>query len=864
MARFYKNILLPGPALALLMLGFSTSAISQARKSSADSIKIAIEPVYDLPGKSHRFFFGEGYRKLWSTPVTVPVFNLAKEKGGLKILEKGGGMQTKSLRLQDATGQEWVIRSIQKYPERVLPPTLRKSVAADIIQDQIAAEHPFSAITVPPMAEALGIPHANPKLVYVPDDAAFGSFQKDFANQVFLFEEREPLDASKTDNTDKMREKLLDDNDNSLDQKTFLKARLLDMVLGDWDRHADQWRWERTKGKNGTIYEPVPRDRDQVYYTTDGVLPWLVSHHLLMSKFQSFEGHIRSVSRWNFNARFVDREFLTGLDEKDWITAIEEVQSKLTDELITKSIKLMPADIYKLCGQEITQKVIARRNELKETGLRHYRSISKVVEILGTDKHEQVSITNEASGKVYVKINKIKKDGDKEQVIYKRTFDPAVTKEIRIYGMDGKDIFAVHGAESSKITVRMIGGGDEDTFTIDSNVTGKGKRYIYDRSDKKNTIPSSAQAHIRTSADTAVNSYKHDTFKYDFFQPLILGSYNRDYGVQFLGTFILQKQGFRKDPYAYRQSLTVNYGFGAEALLLKYNGEFIKAVGNNDLLVSASSKGPNYTSYFFGVGNNTEFVNEGKKKARYYRNIYNYLDADIRLRHRYDNWTVSAGVGAAYYNGDADDNQNKYLEDYNLQHPEESVYAGHGFAGALATVTLDTRNKSIVPHKGVYWITDLRAMKGLNPVANSYGQIKSEFSFFITPGSDSTFIVADRIGGGTTFGNAAYFQQLTLGGSQNLRGFYSWRFTGKSMAYNNFEVRMKLADVTSYLLPGTLGLIAFNDIGRVWTPGEKSDALHVGYGGGLFFLPGELFLVQGVVGFSKEGVYPYISAGFRF
>ncbi len=42
---------------------------------------------------------------------------------------------------------------------------MRETVAASIIQDQIAAEHPFSAIVVPPLAKALNIPHANPEAV---------------------------------------------------------------------------------------------------------------------------------------------------------------------------------------------------------------------------------------------------------------------------------------------------------------------------------------------------------------------------------------------------------------------------------------------------------------------------------------------------------------------------------------------------------------------------------------------------------------------------------------------------------------------------------------------------------------------------
>ncbi|WP_244311267.1 hypothetical protein [Mucilaginibacter metallidurans] len=427
-------------------------------QTPADSIKLAIEPSYNNVSGTHQFFLGDNYRKLWAAPVTLPVFHLTAEKGGLKILQRGGGKQTKSLRLQDPTGQQWVLRTIQKYPEKGLPVDLRPTVAKDILQDQVSAAHPFSALTVPPLAEALGVPHSNPKIVYIPDDPAFGEYQKDFANQVFLFEEREPLDAEKTDNTEKVQRKLQDDNDNRVDQKIVLRARLLDMLLGDWDRHEDQWRWEKIDGKHETVYEPVPRDRDQVYYKTSGVLPWIVAHQWLKSKFQGYSDEIRDINGWNFNARYFDRYFLNQLSEDDWKEQIAYVQSKLTDDLIKKAVHLMPDTIYKLSGPEIISKMIARRNILQKQALEYYKFISIYVDVPASDKTDKFTIAHESNGDITLTINKIKKDGSIDKVTYQRTFKPDVTKEIRMYGFDGDDFFTVTGSTPSPITVRMIGG----------------------------------------------------------------------------------------------------------------------------------------------------------------------------------------------------------------------------------------------------------------------------------------------------------------------------------------------------------------------------------------------------------------------
>lgn len=848
--------------LLLILLLFYTAGHAQQVKT--DSIRIAVEPEYNQVGKAHRFWFGDNYRALWAAPVKLRVFRLEDEKGGLKILQKGGGLQTMSLRLQDSTGQQWVLRTIQKYPERGLPPKLRPTVAKDILQDQVSAAHPFAALTVPPLAQALGIPHSNPQIVYVKDDPALGKYAKDFANKVFLFEEREPLDAEKTDNTEKVQRKLKDDNDNRVDEKTVLKARLLDMLLGDWDRHEDQWRWEKIDEKKGSVYEPVPRDRDQVYYRTAGVFPWIVSHQWLKSKFQGYSDEIRDVEGWNFNARYFDRYFLNQLSEDDWREQITYVQKTLTDSVITAAVKLMPDTIFKLSGNAIIKRMKARRNNLLKQALEYYRFISIYVEIPATDKRDNFSINEQKDGELEVTVKKIKKDGDIDKTTYHRIFKPGVTKEVRLYGFDGNDVFSVSGDTPSPIKVRMIGGAGVDSFYVDKKLNNRSKLYVYDRSDSTNIVPPSSDARIRTSKDTGVNNYNKTSFKYDRFEPIILANYNTDIGILLIGGFSYEKHGFRGEPYSFREEFLTNYSLSRKSLLFTYVADFKNAIGNNDIRINALSRGPNNVSNFFGIGNGTPFVNEGDKKITYYRNRYDLVTTDVSLYHRYGNWLLNAGIGGQFYNSQADNNTSRFLNDYNATHPDEDVFSTKWSVGLVGGAAYDTRNKGTITSSGVYWNTTVTSMKAINGSHNAYTQVLSEFSFYLNPDRDSVLIIANRTGGGTYFGNADYFQQIKLGGPQTLRGYHTWRFTGRSMLYNNLELRLKVLDFTSYLLPGSVGIIGFNDIGRVWSATDSSNAWHDGYGGGIYVIPAELVLIQAAVGFSKEGSLPYISVGFRF
>ena len=527
--------------LAIIGAALFSEAFAQGTPA-ADSMTVAIEPTYTQVSAVHRWLLGNSYRQLWAAPVKLRVFHLAREKGGLTILQRGGGLQTKSLRMRDAKGQEWVLRTIQKYPERGLPPTLRATIAKDILQDQVSASHPYAALVVPPLARALGIPHANPEVVFVPDDPALGQYRADFANQVFLFEEREPLDADKTDNTEKTQNRLEKDHDNRVDQATVLRARLLDMLLGDYDRHEDQWRWERREGDGGSLYEPVPRDRDHVFYKPSGAFPWALSRHLLKANVQGYDDHIRSINRWNDKAKDFDRYFLNALSEEDWKTQLAYVQAHLPDSLLARAVRLLPPTIYRLGGPALTRTLIVRRANLGRQAMKYYHFLARKVSVPASDKRERLEVAHLPGGQLRVTSTSLKKDGTLGHQLYQRTFDPADTREVRLYGLGGDDIFEVTGAAHSHIKVRLIGGDGNDTFTVAPEVAARRKLLIYDRSDEPNTLPAPGRAYLRTSTDTAVNSFSRTGFRYDFLQPLLLAGYSKDYGVQLIGNLFTRSR----------------------------------------------------------------------------------------------------------------------------------------------------------------------------------------------------------------------------------------------------------------------------------------------------------------------------------
>ena len=191
-----------------------------------------------IPGKEyqrtdwHNFFWGEHYRKEWNTAIRVENFYLDTAVGGLTPTEEGGGRQTKSLRLKDKNGKEYVLRSVNKDFSRALK-NMDGTFISRVAKDQVSIGHPYAAYTITPMIQAAGIYHTIPKMVFVPKQDALGKFNEEFGDQLYLFEERPDENQEDADNfgnsknvvgSEKLFEKLWDENDNYIDQAAFAKG----------------------------------------------------------------------------------------------------------------------------------------------------------------------------------------------------------------------------------------------------------------------------------------------------------------------------------------------------------------------------------------------------------------------------------------------------------------------------------------------------------------------------------------------------------------------------------------------------------------------------------------------------------------
>jgi hypothetical protein len=823
-----------------------------------DSIVVAPNTKFAEASGLKRWFLGHNYRKEWATPVKMKVFDITKENGGFTIKSLGGGKQTKSLTITDKQGRDWVIRTINKDPAKAIPQNLHNSIAETIAQDFISGSYPYSAMLVPPLAEKINVTVPRPRLFYVPDDPALGIYRPIFAKQVILLEQKDPTpDNSDTKSSFKVFDNLIEDNDNRVDQQNVLKARLLDMLVADWDRHLDQWKFGVSDTGKGKLYYPIPRDRDQAFYNSDGALVKYVSRSLLPF-FKGFgKTNIPKISWLNWAARDFDRLFLNDLDWSEWEKTIKEFQSALNDETLAKAVLNIPKEVQPLSAGDFAQKLKERRDVLLNRGKDYYDFISDQVNVLGSNKNEYFKVTEAGKG-FRVQVYKRTKESDFASLMYDRTFSPDETDEVHLYGFNGDDIFDIDEKVHSKVRIRIIGGKGHDVFNVKGNV----KNFIYDVSYDSNRVENRNRSKVFIDEDPLRNYYKLTGFDYNVNKiPTVnLGFNAEDLLMVGLG-FTRKVYGFRKEPYSSAQKLTTLYAVNRKAYKIRYTGEFNEILGKSDILIDAQLVEPALNN-FFGLGNNTEFTQD----RNFYRARYKFAAADVLLRKRV-NTVLSFNIGPSVYHywNRNENNKGRILEKPSLIGLDSaSVYSAKTFLGGKAGVLIDFIDNYFLPTRGIYWNTELVSYGGITGDAKPMTRLLTDMTVYGSLSIPAKAVAVLKLGGGHIFNKKFdYFQALNLGQNNYLRGFRKNRFSGRSLAYGSLEMRVKLFGSKSYIFPGDVGIIGFGDIGRVWMPGEVSKKWHTSYGTGLYYTPFNLVIVSATVAFSKEETIFNFSVGTK-
>ena len=858
----------------LCLLAVAPAARAQSRRDSV----VTITPGEEYQaGALRRTLFGSGWRDLWTTPVTVPVFDPATFAGGLKFDKRGGGKQTKTVHLVEENGwHKYLFRSVDKFLLQTLPPALQGTALGDVIQDEASTMLPGAPLLVPPLLQAIGALYVTPKMYVMANSPRLGPVRDTFANMLGTFElkpseapNKEPGFAGSRSikGTDEFLEDLASSRAHRLNEREFLAVRLIDFLINDADRAPDNMDWARFGNEGAYTWRPLSRDRDWAFMDARGLWNTLVVRRVFPKLIPFSESvPLRGLTD---KTDFLDRLLLQRLSANDFREVSLRVQRALTDSVIADAVAQVPREMrtQTTAAERLTTVLRARRDALPEVAMAFYRTLSGEVDVHVTNEADRIVVQRHDDGSVTVTVTDPERravsstsersadgsvvttsDGSvAEPPYYERTFYPSETNEVRIYTEGGNDAAVVRGAASRSIVVRIIGGKGDDVL---ADSAGGGKTFLYD-SEGNNRFVTASGTHVDQRPWTAPKQgygfRLDDSWKPDYgtkfgWHPVF--DYNTGAGVILGVGPTYREYGFRRLPYHWEA--TANFMVGTGNGRLGASAELNHREENSPRGFRVTALASQLESIrFFGYGNNTPTVGSSE-------NLVNQTIVGVEPSFVWEiGWRRREGRDVLQQNSDTvrlalrplvgEFRVGPVLSWYHPEPGASSILAktdvrganDFGVAGATVALDLDRTDDNGVPTMG--W--KLNAEAGAYPLqsgsGDAFGTASARGSFYVPLSHPGGPHLAFRAGGEWATGDYPVQFSAGLGRRRSLRGYQFRRFAGDVATYGGTELRVPVGTV-NLLVRSQLGVFGLVDAGRVWFDGNSNGGWHSGVGGGFW------------------------------
>ncbi|MEM6787351.1 MAG: hypothetical protein AAF715_07515 [Myxococcota bacterium] len=845
------------------------------------TVRVAASGRYGA-GRVHRFLFGGGYRDLWEAQIELPLLDLDETAGGLTPTGRFGGLQSAVLGFEGADGRRYTFRGTDKDPSAVLPEPLRDSPVRSLVQDQMAAQHPGGPLVANVVSEAAGVLTIRERMVVIPDDPRLGPYREEFAGMVGNFYvyptpakggRAGAFGATEIIDGEALYARLARDPAERVDPRAFLRARLLDLLLGDFDRHRKQWRWARVPG--ATAWQPIPEDRDQAFVRYDGFGQRSAAIYLPI--LQCYGPDYPSMRGLVLHGWEQDRQLLSSLAWSDWAEVVSDLQRRVTDDVIDRAVARLPAPYRRLDGTRLRADLRGRRDAWREGARAFYDHLVEEVNVYATDAAEIVTATWTTEERLRVEIRRA---DPKARPHFARTFLSAETDDLRIYLRGGDDRVTVRGSPGS-IDLRIVSGpgakviddgrsGDAELYDVTAETTVvRGDATVVN--DERYVAPVSQTGFV-SNIDTPPRDWGYDVL------PIPSLGYAPGVGFTFGGGVAVREFGFRKHPWSRSHEAQAVFATGTLLPTVGYSGRY--RLENSNVLgeVDVEYDG-NAVIRFHGFGNETssdgddDFFNVVHHQLTARPGV-SWASTDQRL-------SVAGGVLAQLSATPTEDGETRLI---NQIQP-------YGFGTFFQTsvfgrVVVDLRRSDFADqplalplhdHRAAGYATGgvrLELMADLTPplfsARDAWGSFDAAIAGYLGLGDQGRVTLNGRIGQRATWGNVPFFGWAYLGGGgffsggATNRGFIAQRFAGDAALYANADVHLYLFRANPFV-PMDFGLLSFGDVGRVFVIDEPSDDWHPSGGGGIWFAPlARVNTISISAAGSEEQVQVYFRAGFHY
>jgi hypothetical protein len=495
--------------------------------------------------------------------------------------------------------------------------------------------------------------------------------------------------------------------------------------------------------------------------------------------------------------------------------------------VIDAAMHAMPAE-YRTMAPTLGAKLRVRRNLLPAIADQFYRFLAGVVDIHATDAADRATITRIDDRYVDVRL-----EGRDGAAYFSRRFDSQETSGIRVYLHGGDDDVQIVGDVHNSIPLWIIGGNGTDHRVDASTVGGESHaahQYdvgrVSDVSYGRDTL-FNRRPLVREFGSLVApgRDYGRST------SPIIGLDINHDMGIIPRLGMTWYRYGFRDAPYSSMVSLA---------------GAYSSSIAGFRVALTADQRRESSPLHFtelvrmsqLEVVNFHGFGNSSPESPGMVSNVLAPRTDFYALNQR--QWLLQPAIALAL--GPTTDLSFGPVLQYSVTDstPNRFVSAtrpyGSGQFGEAGLRLRLLRDDHLPPrHVAHGTVIDLSAsyFPALWDVRSAFGTVNAAGAVYFPLPVPLHPNLRLRAGARKVFGDFPFQESAFIGGRTDVRTLDMQRYAGDASVYGTAELRLPVANFT-LLLPLNTGLLATEDVGRVYVNGDSPGGWHNAFGAGFW------------------------------
>lgn len=774
----------------------------------------------DNKGGFYNFLWGKHYRHLYTVPIQVTPTHLGKLHGGLNIVKQAPDKY--GVFLENKQGNLYLLRILGGYTTFMESGFFRniyderefnKTYLDRFIKDAYTITHPYSFLLADRLAQKLSLSSFNPEIYYIPlqetepDTVASGVKLED--KLVSIYDLKNYDENSIIMDTDTLLKKIKEDKTIEIDEQMYIRERLFDMLVGDWNKGNENWRWERKNDADSVmILSPVIIDRQSAFTEADGFFFQGILGMFGLNCISKYEYSYGNLKKHNGLSYTLDVALTGETTREEWQQQARYIRTNLTDDIIDKTFELLPDEIKNQESELIKSKLKMRRNNIEKAANRYYDILQQTPVVVATQKNDSIIIKRKGRNTLQIDIY-----NEAGKLVYDKYYDKK-TKEIWIYGLEGDDSFEVSGRSLRNIPVILVGGKGDNKYSIENK---KGITIYEYKSHDEDKVATNESRMVKTDIEK-VHTYDFNKLKHRKIDFTPWGVYDSDLGL-YLGAYASYTMyGFKRSPYTYRHRFGYNYLNG-----FTYQGLFPTLDEKRIYTIEAFMGTPGNFKNFFGFGNETDRF-KGKPKRFNRVNVVRY-SVTPSFNYKFDDkHRITAQTTFEVY--DMRESLERFVNEIYTE--DNYFFKTKPFLDFSLGYKLNKKDLSSFISMVDFSVTPGWKIN-LRDSDRNFFYVNSDFGINFKINDRLTF--ATQVNGQILSSDKFEFYHAA---TADLRGYRKNRFLGNKSFYQYSDLRLDLGRLENPFTPLSYGVFIAGDYGRVWYSGEDSKEWHTSCGTGFW------------------------------